>query len=215
MTSGFDRLANAYRWMEYLSFGRALERCRCTLLPHVSHATKALLLGDGDGRFAERLLHAAPAVHITAVDSSTAMLNVLQARCNAPARVAVLCQDLACESLPFHAGERFDLIVSHFFLDCLSEAHVDRLVRSVKPLMARQAHWIVSEFQIPHGPMRLPAFLLIRSLYAAFRVLAELRVQKLPDYKRVLRANGFVCTEQRQMLCGVLVAEHWRLLKED
>ena len=76
----FDSLAHTYRWLEYVSFGRILERCRFHYLARCSHARHALILGDGDGRFTARLLVANATVNVDAVDASAAMLAVLRRR---------------------------------------------------------------------------------------------------------------------------------------
>ena len=185
------------------------------LLDRMAGARNALLLGDGDGRFAARLLQVAPSVHITAVDSSSAMLHALQARCGCPDRVTALCLDLAKEPGMLGMARCYDLVTSHFFLDCLDQSQLERLVREIKPMLAPQARWIVSEFQIPRGPMRLPAYLLVRSLYVAFGLLAGLKAKRLPAYRQVLEANGFTSTARQYLLCGVLVAEEWRPRKAD
>ena len=46
-TLNFDRLARPYRWLEYATFGRTLERCRFHFLPALTSARRALVLGDG------------------------------------------------------------------------------------------------------------------------------------------------------------------------
>lgn len=217
--------------MEYLSFGRALERCRFHFLPQLADTRRALLLGDGDGRFAERLLRTmvgsgtsfegdAPAAteawgsgakRVVAIDGSQAMLKLLRARCVfADKLLATYVADIA-RGLPYPVhGERFDLVTTHFFLDCLSTEEVERLVVDVRPLMTADARWIVSEFAVPlRGGMRLPAWLVVRALYFSFRLLTGLRTQRLPDYKRVMQAHGLVLQEQSSMLGGLLTAELW------
>ncbi len=66
--SNFDRIARPYRWLEYLSFGPMLERCRFYRIPQLTAARRALVLGDGDGRFLARLLTCNPEVQVDAVD---------------------------------------------------------------------------------------------------------------------------------------------------
>ena len=78
-----DPIARIYRWLEYASFGRALERCRFRFLDDVAEARCALLLGDGDGRFLDRLLKAAPSVAAETIDSSAEMLSLARVRCGA------------------------------------------------------------------------------------------------------------------------------------
>jgi SAM-dependent methyltransferase len=76
----FDRLAGVYRWMEALSFGGWLWRCRCAFLGEMCSARRALVVGDGDGRFTARLLEKNRAVLVDAVDISPAMLEALVRR---------------------------------------------------------------------------------------------------------------------------------------
>ena len=59
--ANFDLIARPYRWLEYLTFGPALARCRNHFLPQLTDRRAALVLGDGDGRFLARLLAPTPA----------------------------------------------------------------------------------------------------------------------------------------------------------
>ena len=68
-----DRIASVYRWLEYFVFGRALEHCRNCHLDSIGTRQRALLLGDGDGRFLENCLRANSAVMVDSVDISEKM----------------------------------------------------------------------------------------------------------------------------------------------
>ena len=70
----FDPIARPYRWLEYLSFGRELERRRFRYLPEVKSARRALVLGDGDGRFLAALVRQGGEVSVDYVDLSARML---------------------------------------------------------------------------------------------------------------------------------------------
>jgi len=208
--SGFDRLAKPYRWMEYLSFGRALERCRFRFLPQLTDAKHALVLGDGDGRFAARLLRAAPDVVIDAVDASPAMLAALHARCGGE-RVVTHCADLSVGLPDELAAQRFDVVTTHFFLDCLTTAQVALLAQQLRPLLAEDARWVVSEFAVPErGAMRWASRVVVRCLYVGFRLLTGLRAQQLPAYHDALQREGFAMVESVSSLGGLLMSEMWR-----
>lgn len=109
------------------------------------------------------------------------------------------------------AGRCFDLVTTHFFLDCLSERDVDVLLLQVKPLLKRDARWVVSEFKIPAGLMRLPGRLLVWTLYAAFRLLTGLRIRQLPDYAAAFHRHGFRRVRHASSLLGLLLSEIWTL----
>lgn len=211
--ANFDRLAKAYRWMEYATFGRMLERCRFYYLPNCATAHRALILGDGDGRFAQRLLQINPRVEVDAVDASERMLKELHQRAVAANSGAILrLRTVQADIRTFSPEKRgYDLLVSHFFLDCLTENDIAALAARLGGSTGANARWVISDFAIPsQGWLRLPARCLIRALYFAFFLLTHLRVRALPDYARVLQSNGYVRLEQKRLMGGLLVTEIWQ-----
>jgi SAM-dependent methyltransferase len=212
-TPRFDRVARLYRAMEYLSFGPMLERCRFAHIPALTSARRALVLGDGDGRFLARLLTANFELYADAVDASPAMMHLLRSRverAGAGQRVRTVCGD-ARHFVP--EGSPYDLVVTHFFLDCLSSSDSRELVARIRPQLTHDAMWVVSEFQIPTGN-RVGAALssvIISCLYAAFRVLTGLSVRRIPPWRMQLAEAGFRCAAARCWLGGLLVSELWQL----
>jgi ubiquinone/menaquinone biosynthesis C-methylase UbiE len=212
--ANFDSIARPYRWLEYLSFGPYLERCRLHFLSQLTTHRRALILGDGDGRFTARLLAANPQITVDAVDSSGAMLSLLSERVsrlglNARKRLNVVHTD----ALAFTPeGPPYDLIVTHFFLDCLLDAQVANLLMQIRPNLVPGAIWLVSEFAVPqHQPAAALSRLVITALYQAFRIFTGLKTQRLPNYASIFRQNGFSSVDRRTFLGGLLVAEIWRL----
>jgi hypothetical protein len=154
-----------------------------------------------------------------AVDSSQTMLSLLQAQCDAA--------DLSQQIEPLHSDalgaplqqrlrtaaikrQPFDTVVTHFLLDCLTEPQLSTLTRRIVPAVTPDALWLVSEFHIPTGPMRLPARLLIGGLYRIFGLLTGLRVRHLPDYASILSTHGFIRIAAQPRLGGMLVSELWQ-----
>src|SRR5271170_4061872 len=144
----FDRIARPYRWLEYLSFGPLLERCRFYRLPQLADARRALILGDGDGRFLARLLTMNLYLQADIVDLSPAMLRLLKARIastEATARGTLHCAD----ARDFIPTDSYDLVVTHFFLDCFTTEDLFAMAARIRPRLTPEARWIVSEFAIP------------------------------------------------------------------
>jgi ubiquinone/menaquinone biosynthesis C-methylase UbiE len=213
----FSRLAGLYRWMEWASFGPWLGWCRCAFLTEVSACRNTVVFGDGDGRFTARMLATNPTVQIEAVDASSAMLAALarRARPNS-ARLRTSLADARAwrpiSSLEIPAQERqtYDLIVTHFFLDCLTTDEVRALATKLRRVTSPSALWLVSEFAIPPTWFgRLVARPLVSALYAAFALLTGLAVRNLPDYQLALRAAGFTIRKRRTWLGGLLISELW------
>ena len=204
----FDPVARLYRWLEYLSFGPWLARCRGAQLAHLTGARHALLLGDGDGRFLLHLLAVNPALQADVVDSSRSMLTILNRRIHRSggAKIRLHLADV----LEWEPSGYYDLIVSHFFLDCFFNHQLEQLFDRVLPHARPGAQWVVSEFAVPRNP--LAAFLargMIGSLYRVFGLLTGLRVRALPDYADAMLRRGLVLSHHHCFLAGLLRSEVW------
>ncbi len=211
----FDRVAGPYRLLEYLSFGPMLERCRFHHLKMLASAqtTRALVLGDGDGRFLARLLAACPHMNADAVDASPAMLRLLRTRTaqhGAERRLTTFLAD-ARDFTPVACD--YDLVATHFFLDCLTKSETESLIARLRPHLAAEARWVVSEFEVPAGSLIRAALArtLIAGLYAVFRVLTGLRTRRIPPWRTLLARAGFTLEATQCFLGGLLVTEIWRL----
>jgi len=207
----FDRVARSYRLLEYLSFGPWLARCRTAQLAHLTTARRALLLGDGDGRFLARLLAANPTVTADVVDSSRSMLMLLQRRLRKSEDRERICLHHA-DALTWNPTGTYDLIVSHFFLDCFFPHQLEQLFDSVLPHVLPGAQWVISEFAIPRNTFAAWfARRIIAVLYRAFGWTTGLRVRALPDYATSLLRRGLILAQDQSYLGGLLCSQLWTL----
>ena len=205
----FDGLARLYRWMELLTFGPLLARCRTAFLQDCATCKRALVLGDGDGRFTAQLLRANPVIEIDAVDASPAMLDALM-RHAAPhrERVCVFCADIRAWR---PANPPYDLVVTHFFLDCLLTEEVSSMAAALHEAVSGNALWIVSDFAVSKGWFgRLVGEPLVWFLYWAFGVLTGLSASELPDHAAALRQAGWFLSRRQARLGGLLISEIWQ-----
>lgn len=207
-TPNFDRLARIYRWMELATFGNALGRCRCHYIDELRTCRRALVLGDGDGRFTARLLEINPEIQVDALDASAEMLRVLLERTrDHRARVQTWCGDIRAWQ---PSGTKYDLVVSHFFLDCLTAGEIGSLAVRVRSSLLPGARWLISEFAVPTNRFgKLVARPLVAGLYTAFGWLTGLGIRQLPDYPEALSSQGFKRMKYGPSLGGLLVTEVW------
>ncbi len=212
----FNRVARIYRWAEYLTLGPLLQKARTHFLAdlpalEMERAT-VLVVGDGDGRFLARLLAQQTRLQAVAIDSSEAMLRLLRRRCRS---YRDRLQTHHTSALKFfeRCPENYyvDLIVTHFFLDCLTQPELDRLAGHLAAHTRPGALWLLSDFAIPSNPWLAPlAALYIRLLYLVFRLLTGLRATHLPDPASALSAAGFHRIARHNLLCGLLYTEIWQ-----
>jgi hypothetical protein len=135
------------------------------------------------------------------------MLHLLMQRCSFAAGRLTTVHDTADRLTPPPA---LDLVVSHFFLDCLSQPEVDSLITRIALSTVDGALWLVSDFDVPRRPLtRALGRAYIRALYFAFRLTTGLRVTHLPDIVTPLTTAGFTRIARHERLGGLLYTELW------
>lgn len=201
-----DGIARWYRWLEYAGFGRALERRREAFLKDAADARRVLVLGDGDGRALAALLRVNARATVDYVDLSARMLELARARAGGD-RVVYHHADALTMPLG-HAEDgpgEYDLIVTHFFLDCFDARDQARLLERVSRAAGPQARWVVSEFRKPG--------ILVAALYFFFRIATGLRTRELADHHGWFERHGFRLERVESAWGGRLSSELWiRLL---
>lgn len=208
----FDRLAPHYRWMESILAGGLLQRCRAAWLDEVTNARHVLVAGEGNGRFLSACAARMPNARFTVVDSSRAMLAQAEARWRRAGGSAEHLS-LVHAALPGWTppAGAFDLVVTHFFLDCFPEAELRSVVKKLSGAAGPSARWLLSDFEVPaKGVARLRAKLALALAYGFFRVATRLPAARLVPPDPDLIANGFVRGHRRTFNAGLLKAELWR-----
>ncbi len=207
-----DSIARAYRWFEYVAFGRLLERVRFRWIPELSGAKRVLILGDGDGRFFSRFAASCPSAEIDYVDSSAVMLDLAHRRASKTRlsnreRLTFTQGDALSAALP---GHDYDLVVTHFFLDCFNEKELSQLANQVGPRLAEDVRWVVSDFREIRGALLSPVFrLYLRLMFLFFRFTSGLETQRPGDYSGLLRQLGFAVSKRANYLGDFVFSEIW------
>ena len=207
----FDRLAPHYRWMEWVLAGGKLQRCRTAFLEDTRQARRALMVGEGNGRFLSALLDANSSVQVTCVDGSARMLEAARARLQrarqGEAQVEFVHADLLSWTPPRHG---FDLIVTHFLLDCFGPDQLAAIVPRLGAVTAPDARWLVSDFCEPErGPARWRARWILASMYWFFRHVAQLPARRLTPPDPFLQSEGFALQSRRTSEWGLLRSDLW------
>ncbi len=204
-----DHIAPYYQWLEYLAFGRSLERCRFHYLDATRGARRVLILGEGDGRFLSRLLSVNAHAHVDVIDASPRMLALAQARVRAKDRPRVRFHHADARLWQF-ADRTYDLIVTQFFLDCFSPADLAQIVRRLRLAMDPGGTWLVSEFQQPSQRLaRWHAAAWLGVMYWFFQRSTGLGIRRLPPYRDLLAGAGLEMARQHESRFGLMVSQLW------
>jgi ubiquinone/menaquinone biosynthesis C-methylase UbiE len=205
----FDAVAPWYRTLETIAFGGALQQARVACLPEIGSPRHALILGEGNGRFLSELLRTQPGVRVDCVDASERMLKLARQRLdNETDRVRFLHRDIRAWAPP---ANHYDLIVTHFFLDCFPGDQVEEIVQKLSRAATSNATWLLADFSIPSDSFaRFRARIWLAAMYRFFRFTAGIPARELIDPSRFLRRAGVVLEAQHLLRGGMLESELWK-----
>ena len=209
----FDLLAPCYRSLELIAFGNALQQCRVACLGEIANPRRALIVGEGNGRFLIELLQLHPQVEVDCVEASRRMLQLARERIvsftsASAGRVNFLHQDILSWVVPAH---RYDLLVTNFFLDCFLAPTLLGLTSKLAGAATDDATWLLSDFRVPpDGIGRLRARSWLTAMYPFFRVTARIEANELIDPTPFMWHEGFVLERRKLSRKGMLKAELWR-----
>jgi SAM-dependent methyltransferase len=207
----FDPLARHYRWMETVLAGNKLQRCRTAFLGRLEGARDVLIVGEGNGRFLLECRRMFPAPRITVVDASARMLAAARERLRRSGLTLDGIQLVHADALVWKPEPKaHDLIVTHFFLDCFPRRQLEQIVANLADGAARNAAWLLADFQVPARGLRRCRALIIHALmYTFFRVVTRLPARSLVEPDDFLQARSFILQERQTSDWGLLRSDFW------
>jgi SAM-dependent methyltransferase len=209
----FDAIAPWYRALEWIAFGERLQCCRVACLREVPAPRRALVVGEGNGRFLCELLRVHPTVEVDCLDASECMLQLARKRVEQTspdyvARVHLRYEDITSWIPP---ADRYDLIVTHFVLDCFREPELALIIKKLASAASKDATWLLADFWIPVGYFaRARARVWLALMYKFFRATARIEATCLIDPAPFIRAQGFALARQHQFKGAMLKSESWQ-----
>jgi ubiquinone/menaquinone biosynthesis C-methylase UbiE len=105
----------------------------------------------------------------------------------------------------------FDLVVTHFFLDCFRKEQLQQIVDRIAFAALPNASWLLADFQTPIARLqRWRAKLILNAMYLFFRVAARLPARSLTSPDPYLTSNEFLLRERRVSEWGLLHSDLWQ-----
>ncbi len=207
----FDAIAPHYRWMEPLLAGGKLQSCRVAHLHRLASPQSVLILGQGPGKFLvpfqQRFINA----RITCIDSSQRMLAIAQHNLVSRKVPVNNISFIHANALDYnYAPASYDLIVTHFFLDCFGPEELRRLISRLACAATSSATWLISDFAVPRsGFPRLRARAIHSLMYAFFRLTTNLSARHLTSPEQFLRSHHFTLQHRTSTNLGLLHSDLW------
>ena len=107
--------------------------------------------------------------------------------------------------------EKYDALVTCFFLDCFSPPMLAEAVEKLACCAAPDAVWIVVDFAVPpRGPARWRAKVVHALMYTFFRLFTSLPARKQTEPDNLLRMQGFQLEARKEFEWGLIRADVWR-----
>ena len=105
---------------------------------------------------------------------------------------------------------RFDLIVTHFFLDCFPAAQLAAVIELLADSASAGANWLIADFMVPErGWQRWRARLILWLAYAFFRRVTGLSAKRIVPPDEFLVRAGFSLRRQMRSEWGLLRSDLW------
>ena len=210
----FDTLAPYYRGLEFVTAGGILQRCRTSFLTETKQSRRALLLGEGPGRFLVELLRANARVEVTCVERSPRMIEAARRQLDESELARVRFEQ--ADALAWHPPRAmFDLIVTHFFLDCFLCEELQALVANIAASATQDARWLLADFREPEvGWQKWRAKAVLTLLYGFFRFATGLSAARLTPPAGFLEMSGFRLAGRRLANFGLVHSDLWRRDKQ-
>jgi len=180
-------------------------------LEEIAVPRRALIVGEGNGRFLCELLRLHSGIEVDCVDASQRMLQLARKRVDRELgdedRVRYLQRDITSWNPPEH---HYDLVVTHFVLDCFAENQVAAIVKKLARAATEDANWLLADFCLPSdGLPRFRARGWLAAMYFFFRITAQIPTSKLIDPTPFLCVEGFALARQHFFHRGMLKSEVW------
>ncbi len=208
----FDLLAPHYRWLEAVAAGNKLQRCRTAWLKRIPRAEKVLIYGDGNGRFLAELLRCFPAAQVTSVDISARMITLARERLVREGLPLAQVEFVHANALKWIPPERtYDLVVTHFFLDCFRPDQLAKLMPAIANAAQAHAHWLVADFKVADGNClkRWRSQMILALMYVFFRAVTHLSARRITPPDSLLASTGFALLHRVESDWGLLHSDCW------
>jgi ubiquinone/menaquinone biosynthesis C-methylase UbiE len=177
-------------------------------------ARSALILGQGTGRFLGEFLKLNQKAKVTCIDSSASMIEITRSRLQRKNLTNSRVQFIQADVLELASGSwsegPFDLVVTHFFLDCFRKDQLELLLPRIAEQTLPEASWLIADFRLPErGLGRVRAQLILRLAYAFFRLTTRLHASRLTAPDWLLQRLGFHLAERQIYNHGLLHSDLW------
>lgn len=185
----FDRVAGIYDALADRIFGSEWRRVQEAPVAALNGCGRVLIVGGGTGRLLTHLLNC----EVVYVELSLKMMTRAMRR-QREVETIFLNEDF----VKWETAERFDAVLTPFFLDVLNPGEIPAVLQKITGLLRPGGSLHVMDFQ----PSSLWNNFLVSVMYRFFGILAGVKRSRLPAIHELVTEAGFECASYRPYLKG-------------
>ena len=206
--TNFSWLAPFYDTLGAIAFNGNLHRSQAHLLAHYPpQLDRVLIIGGGTGKFLIELLKKVTVNKLIYLDVSPGMIRQAQKKVAKifPQQTSI---EFICGSLQDIPELEYDLIITHYFLDCFPEKEFIETSQVLKGKLAIDGYWSMVDFCTTHSASRSKK-MVVKALYKFFQLTCRLNCQDLANFDPWFEQNLEVI-EQQNFCRGLLKASLYK-----
>lgn len=197
----FSILSSIYDFLGSIVFFGALHRSQVYFIDQLKKPDRALIIGGGTGRFLVDLLKSEKVKNITYVDISQGMIARAKKKVSALGKENQV--EFICGGVDAVPDRQYDLICTHYFLDCFEEEKLCLILSKLRGLLSKEGEWYFTDFYLDESSSFIKTKF-VGFLYFFFRILCGLKVKILPDFKKVFTDLELNCESEKYFFRGLL-----------
>ena len=209
---GFNTIAPFYDVVSIVCSLNQIHKSQIWLFSKGMKFSKALIIGGGDGKFLLEAIKQELSDQYYYIDISDAMIKLARNKIEKQSILSLNSVVFICgtyQDIP--PNENFDLIVTPYFLDCISEDELPLVMAKLYAHLTIEGTWFFTDFNIPENMFRGLIFkTIIQSLYRIFNLLCKLGVNRLPDFSKEFSKYDFKVLYEKYFLGGLLVSRIYK-----
>lgn len=189
LSANFNGIAPFYDMLARMVFGKSIKKSQLAYLNHVPTQANVLIIGGGTGWIVNELLLRAKPGKIDYVEQSKKMLNSAKQRLTKREYTTQINFIHGNESA-IPENEQYDVIITNFFLDIFTYAHLKIIVDTLYQHLKPGGGWIVTDFDDQQCKQSWWKQTLIKFMYFFFRMTTGLEGNKLHNFGAVLEEKN-------------------------
>lgn len=193
----FNRIAPYYDWIVKVVFGKSMIEAQTHYLRTIEEGASVLILGGGTGWLLKRIAENNPLCTVLYVDASERMIEISKKNVNDVKGITFLCGTE--QEIP--KGERFDVVITNFYLDLFTEHRLKDVLAHIQFSLAPKGLWIVTDF-VDEGKWWQK--FLLRIMYLFFRKVANIEGHCIQSLGPLMNTLGLTEKECRSFYKGFI-----------